>query len=76
MNARERIKIIQAKLEDLYAKKLQMKKNQSVFRWFIPDYDLKDIQTQIADLEKDMENYFKIIQVLSTDLECSSCSST
>ena len=68
MDDRAEMKLIQEKLEKLSAKQLQMvearQEQPFYYRWLAtPDPKLEAIKTEIADLKKREENYFKVIQV-------------
>jgi hypothetical protein len=65
---RKELKLIQEKLDQLSTKQFELvKANQQqplYYRWLAtPDPDIQALNTQIARLERDKENYFKVIQV-------------
>jgi hypothetical protein len=64
MNQQQKLDQIELKLDDLTAKQLALQKNQTIYqRLFASDPELVSVTAQIADLKKDKENYFKVIQV-------------
>ena len=58
------VKRIEEEIEALSTKKVELEKNLSIVKWFTGDPELKEIDLQIARLEKDKENYVKVMQVV------------
>jgi hypothetical protein len=64
----EKIEKIQKKLEQLSQKQLELQKTHQqqffLYRWLQgPDPELESVKDEITRLEKDKDNYFKILQV-------------
>lgn len=69
-NGREELK--QQEIEYLSAKRSSLvEKPSSYFYDFVKDPKLEAIDTDIADLKRREDNYFKAIQVLGINVECS-----
>jgi hypothetical protein len=67
----EKIEKIQKKLEQLSQKQLDLQKTHQqqffLYRWLQgPDPDLQSVNDEIARLEKDKDNYFKILQAAAS----------
>lgn len=69
MNYREEkleLDLIKQEITELSAKKVQLEKKQWFYeRWLAKEPKIEAIETEIARLEKDKENYFEVIQVLT-----------
>ena len=67
MQPDERLELIQEKLDQLSVKRLELveRRQQQPFyyRWLVSDTKLEAINTDIADLKRREENYFKVVQV-------------
>ena len=72
MKPEEKLDLIKQEIKDLSSKKVQLEKKQWFYeRWFVYEPELKEIETEIARLDKREGELYKVIQVLIINLECS-----